>query len=152
MSTCWKKGKKTEPRGTAVFTHRQIKNAALGFVSCSATTCLFSTCQALSSVPVLKNSSGGGSSKPTWRATPLCLTGACSEEPPACHRTLTGALLTSVWVASMLSCYPRRPSSRNHLGLWIYLEASLCQLLLSETLLGDALPWECCALQLLGTD
>lgn len=47
-----------------------------------------------------------------------------------------------VWVASMHSCYPRRPSSRDHLGLWIYLEAPLCQLLLSETLLGDALPWE----------
>lgn len=110
MSMCWKKGKKTGPQGTAVFTHRQIKNAALGFVSCSATTCLFSTCQALGSVPILKNSSGSGSSKPTWRATPLCLTGACSEEPPPCHRTLRGVLLVSGWPAC-IAAIPGDPAA-----------------------------------------
>lgn len=50
----WKKGRKLGPRSTAMFTYRQIKNAAWGFVSCSATKGFFSTRRALGSVPVLK--------------------------------------------------------------------------------------------------
>lgn len=96
MSLSWKRGKKTRPQGHSHIHSQADKISALGFVSCSATKCLFSMCRLWAQSPVLKTGGGSGSSsRPTWSAMPLCLTGTCPMQAPACPGTLKGPLLMS---------------------------------------------------------